>query len=442
MKTLTQAENYLHQFIQSRLVPGPIFIERTTQLLRLLGDPQNQVKVIHIAGTSGKSSTASFISQLLANQGRKVGLQLSPHLVDVRERVQINNGLIPKGQFVTYVQKMKPFIEKMRDMPHGLPSYFEIMVAMGYLFFKEQQVEYAVIETGLGGITDPTNTVSRADKICVLTRIGFDHTEILGNTLGEIAFNKAGIIQPGNPVFFFSQPAEVQKVFTSAAKRQGADLHILQADKTYTITREHSQGMTFRTKSENGGEETYQTGLVGRFQVENLTLAVRVVSFAAGRDNWTLNQQAVRKTIETVRMPGRAQMITSAPTPFLIDTAHNEQKMQALLDTLKNSYPGKRFQFLVAFKKGKDYQRMIQQIATVAKRIVITRFLKENQDMVHVSVSPEDVSYELHKLGFLHYHIEMDAAAALESCLSRPEYLTVATGSLYFVGDIYEQFRE
>lgn len=226
MKTLADAEKYLNQFIQSRLIPGEIFLQRTKHFLLLLGNPQNKLKVIHIAGTSGKSSTAYFISQLLGDLGLKVGLQLSPHLYDIRERVQINNRFIHKSVFINYVKRLKPVIEEMKLSPHGLPSYFEIMVVMGYLLFYENNVDYAVIETGLGGITDPTNTVQSADKVAVLTKIGLDHTEILGESIDQITFNKSGIIQKGNTVFSFFQSDKIEDIYKNESakkKRQTSD---------------------------------------------------------------------------------------------------------------------------------------------------------------------------------------------------------------------------
>src|SRR3989344_5192458 len=159
---------------------------RAKQLLSLLGNPQNKLKTIHVAGTSGKGSTAMALSHILVAHGFKVGLTVSPHVYDIRERCQINNRAITTKKFQTYLSQILPVIEKLKKRTK-VPTYFEALVALAFVAFAAEEVDYAIVETGMGGLLDATNTVDRDDKLCLLTKIGYDHTQILGNSLEEIA---------------------------------------------------------------------------------------------------------------------------------------------------------------------------------------------------------------------------------------------------------------
>ncbi len=197
-KNYSQILSYLYGFIPDRYslkFSGQAGIERTKYLLQLLDNPQEKIKVIHIAGTSGKGSTAYLISKLLQHHGFKVGLQVSPHLIDIRERFQINNQLIPEELFVRTFQEIKPTIEKAKNSHWGKLTFFEILVSFAFYFFWKNKVDYAVMETGLGGLYDGTNVVENKNKLVVLTKIGLDHQWILGSTYEKIASQKAGIIK-------------------------------------------------------------------------------------------------------------------------------------------------------------------------------------------------------------------------------------------------------
>lgn len=186
-----QAEEFLASHIPkttSTIFPGEVGLNRAKDFLHLLGDPQEKLKIIHVAGTSGKGSTCYLISSLLESQGFKVGLHQSPHLTDVTERFQINNQNISKEDFVDYLNKIIPAIEKIKHI-----TYFEILVGLAFYIFNDKKVDYAVMETGLGGWYDGTNVVSRPDKLSVITKIGLDHTAILGETIEKIALQKAMI---------------------------------------------------------------------------------------------------------------------------------------------------------------------------------------------------------------------------------------------------------
>ena len=234
LKNFKEAEKYLYSTIPSsytKKFPGSVGLSRTKKLLESLGNPQEKVNVIHIAGTSGKGSTATMISFILKEKGYKVGLTLSPHVVDIRERVQINNKFLTKEKFTSYLNEIVPFIKKINKQKKGEITYFEVLQVMAYYIFNKEKVDYAVIETGMGGTYDATNTVSNTDKICVITRIGLDHTNILGTNLTDIAKQKAGIIQKGNEVFALKQTKNINNVFRKRAKKVGAKLILVETNK-------------------------------------------------------------------------------------------------------------------------------------------------------------------------------------------------------------------
>jgi dihydrofolate synthase/folylpolyglutamate synthase len=191
---------------------------RIRRLLNELGNPQNKIQVIHIAGTSGKGSTSTILSTILTSQGFKTGLFISPHMISLNERIQINNLNISDEDFINVYEKVKTIIIKINKKEEQEVTFFEALTAMAFYHFAEQKVDYAVIETGLGGIVDPTNIVEDKDKIAIITKIGFDHTDILGKTLTLIAKQKAGIIHNKNVCISAAQKPQVTKVLESACQ--------------------------------------------------------------------------------------------------------------------------------------------------------------------------------------------------------------------------------
>ena len=188
-----------------------------------LGNPQNQLKVIHVAGTSGKTSTSYYAAALLAATGKKVGLTVSPHIAEINERVQINLLPMPEAEFCKELSEFLALIETSQINP----SWFEFLIAFDYWEFAKQAADYAVVEVGLGGLLDGTNVIDRADKVCIITDIGLDHVRVLGHSLPEIAAQKAGIIQPRNVVFSYSQAANITDIIKNQAEQMQAELHLI-----------------------------------------------------------------------------------------------------------------------------------------------------------------------------------------------------------------------
>lgn len=441
--SILDIEKYLQKLIpdSSKLrFPGNEGIIRTKEFLRLLGSPQNKLKIIHVAGTSGKGSTSFMISNLLVTHGFKVGLSLSPHLLDIRERMEINNELISEKKYIAYFNDIKPAIEKMRQSRYGKITYFEAMVGMTYHVFAQENVDYAVIETGLGGRFDGTNCVDRADKVAVLSKIGFDHMKVLGNRLSEIAHQKAMICAKGGTLITIYQHPSAYKEIEKVVRQQKGHLSTVEKSSIRDI-KLSQKDTTFTFKSANLTINNITLGLLGAHQVQNASLALATLGYLSTRDMFTLNIDTVVSTLRTLRFKGRFDIISMKNGQIILDGAHNVPKMKALLKTLKNLYPEKKYIFVIAFKKGKEYKKMVQLIIPYAEKIIITHIFSASQDLLHFSVSPDDISQEIIQLGFLNVAVMKSIRDIVTLIKGVQTSLVVVSGSLYLLGDIYKELE-
>ncbi len=423
MHSYQQLLNYLYTFIPERTslkFSGIKGIYRTKYLLKLLNNPQEKLRVVHVAGTSGKGSTSYLISILLKAHGFKTGLQVSPHLVDIRERFQINNQFISQEKFVATFQKIRPTIEKAKETEWGRLTYFEILTAFTFYYFWQEKVDFCVMETGLGGLYDGTNVVGNPDKLAVITRIGLDHQWILGKTLSAIAAQKAGIIQKGNEVVTIGQKSPVMKVFEQAAKKQDAKLHVVQINKNL------------------------QLSLVGDYQKENASLALAAVYLLSKKHHYAYDKIVTDQVLSCARFPGRFEVYKTKYRQIIIDGAHNPQKMKAFTESLKKIYPGQTFDFLLSFSRSKDQvstlRGMLRYIVPPARKIYVTDFQLAGQDLLHQSVNTAKIVKIIEQLGHKHYKIIANDRHLLD-LLKVDGHPLVITGSLYFIGSIYQELK-
>ncbi len=394
---------------------GPYTLDRMRQLMQYLGNPQEAVRVVHVAGTSGKTSTAYFVAALLMQAGAKVGLTVSPHVDEVNERVQIDGVPLPEVEFCHELSEFLQLIEASGI----LPSYFECMAAFAYWEFARQKVGYAVVEVGLGGLLDGTNVVSRADKVCVITDIGLDHTELLGDTVDKIAAQKAGIVQPGNDVFMHQQAPEIMDVVDAVCKNVGADLHVTRP-----------AGFPAPTQ-------------LPAFQQRNFSLAQEVV-------DWVLHQTGARlltaqqiAVASQVYIPARMEIMQYAGKTIVVDGAHNAQKLEALCASIADKYPNVPIAAVVGFVDG-DVFRLHQALDVLIQHctyLIITEFYTEKDYPKH-SVPATIVEAYCHQSGFDTTQIVPDPASALHVLLKRPEELCLVTGSFYLLNHIRPELLE
>ena len=437
--SLRDIEHYLQSFIPGDKItrfPGEEGIVRTKEFLKLLGSPQNKLKVIHVAGTSGKGSTSFLISTLLELQGCKVGLHLSPHLIDIRERTEINNTFIEEKKYVRYFEEITPAIEKMKDSPWGMITYFEILVGFAYYVFFQEKVDYAVMEVGLGGKYDGTNVVNRQDKLAIITKIGFDHEKILGNTLTKIAYQKAQICPEKGDIISIYQHPSVEREIIRIVHKKGARLALIEKN-TIRNVRCNNTHTQFSLEWKGRIYRDIIIGLFGPHQAQNAALSLAAVFHLATRDGFAIDVKKLCEKSRNVRFMGRMDIIQEGGKALILDGAHNRQKMKAFLTALSLFAPGKKHTFILAFKNDKDYPKMLHMILPFAHKIIITSLFSDNQDLHHFSTNPVAIRNVLEKNGFTNVEI-MEKQREIKHYLEQTKEDVVVTGSLYLLGDIYK----
>jgi len=439
-KTIVDVKRFLNEYIPSidDRHNGLQKFERVKHFMHLLGNPQNKLKVIHIAGTSGKGSTSQIIAKILTKHGFKTGLTVSPHIVDLRERTQINCENISEDKYIQYLDEMIPSILKISNSTFGKPTFFEIAIAHAYYSFWKEKVDYAIIETGMGGRYDASNTASNSDKLCVLTKIGFDHQEFLGNSIFQIALEKAEIIHEGNFTLSSIQSKEAEKAIDTVAKIKKTKVQYILVPKNVTMTKSNTE---FNFSFKNIQIENLKISLLGAYQTENVTLAIAAVYELGERDRFYVDEKVVRDAVRMIDIPGRFQISTCYGKTIVIDGAHNTQKMDAFISSLKKIFPDTQFDFLLAFKKGKDVNSMLKIITPIAKRIYITEFAIYDQGLKLKPITTQVCIDMLKSQGYDYYIAEKNAENSLHLAMSSPNNILVITGSMYLVSELYDKIH-
>ena len=444
------ARRYLEPFAHSTgLAASPhAALQRAKSLMTRLGNPQNAVPVIHLAGTSGKGSTATILAALLQAHGLHVGLGLSPHVRHLLERIQTDGAPVDEGEFCRVLSEMLPVIRAMQDSEWGRPSFFEILIALSYKLFAQRPVEAVVMETGLGGRHDATNTVTSADKIALFTHIDYDHVDILGNTLSKIAHQKAGIIQPHNRVLTHLQPPDAQAVIEAECASQEARLTVFDPTVALSSVRLFPSHVTFDlTLPAHAPLHNLHLSLAGAHQAENASLAIAAAQLFLNGSGRALNEAAIRHALTHITLPGRMEQRVWRDTQIIIDGAHNPQKIHALCTALVALYPDQRFVFVVALKQGKEQGAIFAQLVPLAAHIVLTRFDNQDQGMPLAATDPHELAASVAAHGDVPVSVEPDVAEALARAVSvaqaaDPPLPVVVTGSLYLLAQIYEVLDE
>jgi len=417
MKTFAEVHDVLRHFWPDQLTrPNTYTLETITALMDYLGNPQNKLKVIHVAGTSGKSSTTYYAAALLAAAGKKVGHTVSPHVDEINERVQINGMPMPEHEFC---RELTTFLDLVKGS--GLrPSYFEIMIAFAFWEFTQVGMEYAVIEVGLGGLTDATNIIDRPDKVCVITDIGLDHTDRLGPTLESIAEQKAGIIQPGNSVFCYQQDEEAAVPIRERARQQGADLQVLGVDAAVA-----------------------ELDDLPLFQQRNLGLARAAVDHCLQQNGGVALTKAMVAQAAKAYIPARMEEVQYGGRTIVIDAAHNGQKLHAMAESLRHKYPGQKVAGVVGFvaKRSFRLEDSAEEVARLLDHVIATSF-HGAEDEVHDSEDPNEVVELLRRHGVASLEVAADPEEALKTLLARPEPILMITGSFYLLNCIRPLLRE
>jgi len=399
--TLDEAVEALFEFAGPR-EPGHAALPAMAEAMGWLGNPQDGLRVVHVTGTSGKTSTCYYVRAMLEACGFRTGLTVSPHIEAVNERVQIGGVPLPGPVFCAYLEDLLARLAPMR----GRLTYFELVTCLALWAFAREPVDYAVVEVGIGGLRDATNVLFRPDKLAVIGPVGLDHTEKLGSTVAEIAWQKAGIVVPGGTVIVAGQSDEAMAVIERRAAEIGARLIVI------------------------GGAGT-DSGDGPAFQRQNWAMASAVVRYLAERDGFALPGPADLTRLRGVTPPARYEWFDLPGRRVLLDGAHNPQKMAGLVQSLlvEGHAPMPALATLSAAPPGK-VAATVAALAPMATRLVVPEFRLGHDDKVKASVPAADVAAAAARHGVA-AQVVPDLGTALATLLAEPAPEVLVTGSLY-----------
>jgi dihydrofolate synthase/folylpolyglutamate synthase len=393
-----------------------------TELLSRLGNPQKSYKTILIAGTNGKGSTAAMTASILCRAGYKVGLYTSPHLVDVRERIVINGKRISLPEFNRTIAYVKDKIQQP-------VTYFEFLTAVAFVYFKNQKVDIAVLEVGLGGRLDATNVCK--PLVSVITNIAFDHTDYLGNTLESITIAKAGIIKRNGICITAAKQKEVLRILSNVCRKRQAELYCLGRD--IKIKKQKNGFFTYRGLYRNLKDLTIP--LRGEHQLSNAALALAAIEISE-KNGFSVDDTAIYAGLKNTQWEGRLEVLQNQPL-FLLDGAHNPAGISVLCRSLKKDFSYRRLILIFGALSDKNYRQMLQKIVPLASVIILTQ-LKTKR-----AVPVNDIMEIVKKMGYPAI-VTKNVNRAIEQAqtMAKKHDLICATGSFYLVGEIKQAFRD
>ena len=404
--TFEQLSHVLNGFISLPDTTQKYTLDRMIQLMNILGNPQDNLKVIHVAGTSGKTSTSYYVASLLQAAGYRTGLTVSPHIDEVNERAQIDMTPLSEAQFCSEFSIFMDIIDKSSLRP----TYFELLVAFSFWLFNKYDVDYAVIEVGIGGLLDSTNVTSRPDKVCVITDIGLDHTEILGDTVGEIAVQKAGIIKSNNAVFIRDQPSSIVNVVGKQCVLANAQLHVINDDA-------HISSLPL-------------------FQQRNFSLAQAVVDYILVRDGGVRLSDRKINAAANIAIPARMEVVKFHSKLIVLDGSHNEQKIEALVSSMRDEFPDKQIHLMISFgfvaTRRSNILASMKLLSQLGSAVVITDYSYNN-----TSLEPDRRAQQLAEIaqqaGFKSITIQPNPILAFRAFAEAINSVGLITGSFYLL---------
>jgi dihydrofolate synthase/folylpolyglutamate synthase len=433
----SQAEDYLDSFVNYEQIPGISYaqpgysLRHVEELLNRMGNPQLAARTIHIAGSKGKGSVAAMIAQVLSDSGYKTGLYTSPHLHTLRERISVDGSLISEAEFAAAMAEVKPFIESMKkDTVFRQLTYFEALTALAFAYFKKKRVDLQVLEVGLGGRLDATNVTSPV--VCIITPISLDHTQILGDSLEEIAREKAGIIKHGCWVVLSPQPEEAASVISDICREKEAK--VVQVGKEITWHKTggdlHHQLLVIEGRMNN-----YQVSipLLGDFQLENAAAAVAALEILAS-EGFAISAANIAQGLARLKWPGRFHILQEHPT-VLVDGAHNVASMKGLVNNIKAYFSYKRIFLVFGTSCDKDIPGIVNELVPLSPQVIVTR-------TAHSRAAPLSIlAAEFSKRG-IEPKTGETVSEALSRALSQADRTDIicVTGSLFVVAEALGYF--
>lgn len=450
-QSFLETERFLHSLVFSKAKPHyvakaasesalpPVFgLERLRELLRRMGSPDRSLKFVHITGTSGKTSTATITSKLLQSQGLKVGLHISPHLISACERLTMNGQACRNSELTGYVNEIKPLLDSMvTETDYGPPSYFELMLALALRHFERNNTDVVVLEAGLGGRYDGTNVIEQS-LVSIITSVGLDHMNVLGNTKAEIARDKLGIVKERGVLLSAERDPEILELFEARVQEQKASLFRLGRD--FTIEEIADSEGAFNLKSKDWIIEGLSLGkLKGEFQKWNTALALEATHRVLSELDHRWDEVAIKDCLSTVTVLGRMDIVSHDPL-VIFDGAHNPEKIETLAGELEQSYPNTKFQVIYGATSGRDLDAILASLARIAGAFSLTRPMAEfraNEDPKYLAILLDKIAPEIPKT------ISLDPKEALRKIKgSNGSQALLICGSLYLVSYLYPRIED
>jgi dihydrofolate synthase/folylpolyglutamate synthase len=417
MSTYQEALRFLYGLRRHGIKLG---LQKPRELLRRLQEPQEGLKVLHVAGTNGKGSTCHMLFSMLRAQGLRAGLFTSPHLVSFTERIRVD------GQEIS-PREVAELALQVKEASQGLAiTFFEAAVAMAFLYFRQKGAQWAVLEVGMGGRLDATNTVERPE-VCIISTVGMDHREFLGSSLQEIAFEKAGILKPGVPAVVGPQEPQALEVILRRAREVDSPLSLWGRDFGAALQRQGPEGLTLHYRGREELRDVFLP-LLGAHQVRNAAQALRAGELLG------LGQEAMREGLRRVQIPGRLELLRRHPEVRL-DGAHNPQAAQALAEALKVLLQRKRGLILVlGLMKDKDAQGILRPLLPLAREVLLTASADER------ALRPQALRALAEALGHRGARVAPTVKEAVGTALelAAEDDLVLITGSFYVAGQARE----
>lgn len=418
---LKQAMAFIHQ---TSWMGSKLGLDRLRNFLHRLGDPQDSLKFVHVAGTNGKGSTAAMLEAILREAGYRTGLYTSPHLLRFNERMRVNGEEITDAELIELCEELVPYVEAAEEKP----TEFELVTALAFLYFKKQGCDIVVLEVGLGGRLDATNTISTCE-LAVITNIDFDHTDVLGDTLTKIAREKAGIIKEGTPVLLSDQTEEAKRAVAAVCEAKQAPLTVTDTASLLPLDSGLS-GQSFHYRA----RKNLHLRLLGAYQLRNAATALDAADILRQK-GWNITEKAVYEGLENAKWPGRFEVLSHAPA-VVVDGAHNPDGVRSLVESLNLYFTGRKMTIVTGVMADKDYKKIISELAPYAKRFITVapdyyRALPSARykEVIQSVFDGEVIDCET---------INNGLSTALE--LSNENDAILVCGSLYMVGEVREFF--
>lgn len=414
-----EALEFIHSRMKFGSQPG---MERITALCDAFDNPQDKLKFVHVAGTNGKGSTCTMISNMLVAAGYKVGLFTSPFVVDFRERIQVNSEMIPKDAFAKIVERIVPVIDELKEK-NIEPTEFEIITAAAFIYFLEENCDIVVLEVGLGGTLDSTNIIKKSE-VSVITSISMDHTDILGDTLLEIAAHKCGIFKEGGHVVGYPQPDFTVERFVKEKAKEAGCSYTHSDLARIRLVREEFDGSTIIYAG-----CTFKIPLSGKHQIYNFSTAISAINVLKN-NGWNVSAKNMIDGISALKMPARVEIVSKDPL-VIIDGGHNAEGIDALCYALKKYYSDKKIIAVFGMMRDKNYKYCAEKLAPLCEKIYTTTVSNPR------SLTAKELADEIKTHGIKAKAVD-NCAKAYEKALKKADKNSVVLvcGSLYLASDI------